>query len=55
MQEDEIDFVTCSNCESPCYIFELNPQGKVAVGFCAECGNDEPTEFFVPGGDTKPE
>lgn len=49
MSFDEIEFVTCGNCDTPCYIFEINAQGKVAVGFCAECGNDEPTEFLIPG------
>ncbi len=47
--DEEIDFVTCLNCDTPCYIFDLNPQGKVASAFCGECGNDEPTEFAVPG------
>lgn len=47
--EDEIDYVTCMNCDTPCYIFDLSPQGTVASAFCGECGNDEPTEFSVPG------
>jgi hypothetical protein len=49
MNPDEIEYVTCANCDTPCYVFEINAQGKVAVGFCAECGNDEPTEFTIPG------
>lgn len=47
--DDEIDYVTCINCDTPCYIFDINPQGKIVSAFCGECGNDEPTEFVIPG------
>ncbi len=49
MGDEEIDYVTCMGCDTPCYIFDLGPDGKVASAFCTECGNDEPAEFAVPG------
>ncbi len=52
--DDEIDYVTCMNCDTPCYIFDINAKGQITSAFCSECGNDEPTEFAIPGQE-KPE
>lgn len=45
---EEVDFVTCNNCETPCYQFELDRRGSIASAFCALCGNDDPKEFRLP-------
>ena len=45
---EEVDFVTCANCETPCYQFELDMRGSLTSAFCAACGNDDPTEFRLP-------
>jgi hypothetical protein len=50
VNEDEVDYVECASCETPCYTFDLNAQGVIMTAICAECGNDDPLEFRVPGG-----
>ncbi len=45
---EEVDYVTCANCETPCYQFDLDAKGKVTAAFCAMCGNDDPREFRMP-------
>ena len=55
MDDREIDYVTCIGCDTPCYIFDLDPQGKVISAVCTECGNDDPVEFVVPGREKKEE
>jgi hypothetical protein len=47
--DDEIEYVTCTGCDTPCYIFDINPQGKIVAAVCTECGNDDPNEFVIPG------
>ncbi len=54
MGDDEIDYVTCINCDTPCYVFDIGADGRVASAFCSECGNDEPTEFSIPGQESQP-
>ena len=45
---EEVEFIICSNCETPCYSFELDQKGNVANGFCALCGADEAKDFRLP-------
>ncbi len=45
---EEIDYLVCRNCESPCYVFEVDAKGTVASAFCSVCGADGPAEFRVP-------
>ena len=47
---EEVEFVICSNCETPCYSFELDRKGNVANGFCALCGADEAKDFLAEKG-----
>jgi hypothetical protein len=47
----DIDYLVCKNCESPCYVFELDAKEKVANAFCQTCGNDEAAQFRNPEGD----
>jgi hypothetical protein len=45
---EEIDYLVCLSCESPCYVFELDAKQRVTSAFCQVCGNDEPSEFRTP-------
>ena len=27
---EEIDYLICRNCDTPCYVFEMDPKGKIA-------------------------
>ena len=46
---DEVDFIKCKNCDSPCYDFEIDPRrGVIVEALCAACGNDDPTAFHLP-------
>ena len=47
----DIDYLTCKNCESPCYVFELDAREHVANAFCQMCGNDDVSEFRKPDDD----
>lgn len=42
------DYVVCNNCETPCYMFELDRKGEIASAFCQLCGSDDPKEFRPP-------
>jgi hypothetical protein len=43
--EEEVEYLTCKNCETPCYVFDLDAKGNVAAAMCTMCGNDDPQEF----------
>jgi len=45
---EEVDFIICNNCETPCYSFELDRKGNVQTAFCTLCGADEPKDFRLP-------
>lgn len=47
MDENEVEFVICKQCETPCYNFEIN-KGKIISAYCSACGNDETDEFEIP-------
>lgn len=49
MAHEEVDFIECDNCGTPCYVFELDEYYKVKSALCTTCGNDSPIEFRVPG------
>ena len=44
----DIDFIVCKNCESPCYVFELDAKDAVLNAFCQVCGNEDIALFKVP-------
>jgi len=50
---EEIDYLICRNCDTPCYVFEMDPKGKIASAFCSVCGADGPDEFRVPDADER--
>ena len=44
----EPDFVVCTQCETPCFTFEWDFQAfRLREAFCATCGNDELDEFEI--------
>ena len=43
--DEEIDYLTCKNCDTPCYVFELDAKGDVESAMCSLCGNDDPDQF----------
>ncbi len=45
---EEVDFVVCLNCDTPCYSFEYEEKRGILSAFCAVCGNDEVKEFRIP-------
>ena len=45
----EVDFLECKACDSPCYTFQIDQErGSIVQALCAVCGNDDPSEFRVP-------
>ncbi len=45
----DVEYIECKNCESPCYNFEIDQRrGLIVQALCTVCGNDDPTDFFVP-------
>jgi len=40
----EIDYLICKNCNSPCYVFEVE-MGRVTEAQCLVCGNEETSMF----------
>ena len=45
----DVDYLVCQNCDTPCYVFELDPKGeKVVSAYCLVCGNDNDEEFKIP-------
>jgi transcription elongation factor Elf1 len=45
---EEIDYLVCNTCETPCYVFEVDAKDKITSAYCGSCGNDEPKDFRVP-------
>ena len=48
---DEVEFIVCLNCDTPCYSFECDAKKVVVSAFCGVCGNDETKEFRLPTDD----
>ena len=45
-EEREIDYLICRECNTPCYIFEIDG-GKVQEALCQICGNDVTGRFAI--------
>ena len=45
-EDREIDYLMCRQCNTPCYIFEVE-SGAVTDAQCLVCGNDTPTMFAI--------
>ncbi len=39
-EDREIDHLMCSECGTPCYVFEMD-EGRLTEAMCLVCGNDE--------------
>lgn len=48
---EEVAFIVCLNCDTPCYSFEYEERKGIVSAFCAICGNDEIKEFRLPTDD----
>ncbi len=44
----EVDYIICNNCETPCYVFDVDRRGSITSAYCQACGNDDPAEFRLP-------
>jgi len=40
----EIDYLICKQCNSPCYVFEMD-KGNIGEAQCLVCGNEDVTMF----------
>jgi hypothetical protein len=40
----EVDYLVCSQCGTPCYVFEME-DGRIAEAMCLVCGNDDVALF----------
>lgn len=45
-EREEVDYLICRQCNSPCYVFEMD-QGKVTEALCEVCGNDDILLFNI--------
>ncbi len=45
---EDVDYLVCQNCESPCYVFELDKANHVVSAYCQICGGDDPEDFRLP-------
>ena len=45
---EEVDYLICRNCESPCYVFELDSKQRIVSAFCQVCGGDDAEDFRIP-------
>jgi hypothetical protein len=43
-EDQEIDYLMCTQCGTPCYVFELEGS-KILEATCLVCGNDEVAQF----------
>ena len=48
---DEVDFIVCLNCDTPCYFFEYDAKKGIVSAFCEVCANDDPLQFRPPSDD----
>jgi len=49
MPHEEVDFIECDNCGTPCYVFEMDENYKLTSALCTTCANDEIGKFRIPG------
>ncbi len=45
-EEKEIDYLICRECNTPCYIFEMEGD-RVREAQCQVCGNEDPSRFSI--------
>jgi hypothetical protein len=45
-EDREIDYLICRQCNTPCYIFEMDA-GRITEAQCLVCGNDGPGLFII--------
>ena len=45
-EDREVDYLMCSQCGTPCYVFEVEV-GHVTEALCLACGNDVVSMFTV--------
>lgn len=45
-EDREIDYLTCSQCGTPCYVFEVDGS-RIVDATCLVCGNDEVRLFNI--------
>jgi hypothetical protein len=43
-EDQEIDYLMCSQCGTPCYVFEMDGS-RIVEATCLVCGNDEVAMF----------
>jgi hypothetical protein len=46
IEDREIDYLMCSQCGTPCYVFEMDGS-RVTEAMCLVCGNDEVRLFNI--------
>ena len=45
-EDREIDYLMCSQCGTPCYVFEMEG-ARILEATCLVCGNDEIRLFNI--------
>jgi len=45
-EDREVDFLICRNCQTPCYVFEMD-SGRIQDAQCLVCGNDSASQFTI--------
>lgn len=45
-EDREIDYLICKQCNSPCYIFEMDGS-RISEAQCLVCGNDGALMFMI--------
>lgn len=45
-EEREIDYLICRDCNTPCYIFEMEGD-RVREALCQVCGNEDAARFSI--------
>jgi hypothetical protein len=45
-EDREVDYLICSQCSTPCYVFEMDGS-RVVEAQCLVCGNDAISQFTL--------
>ena len=45
-EREEVDYLICRQCNSPCYVFEMD-RGRITEAQCTMCGNDDILFFNI--------
>ncbi|HEV8117531.1 MAG TPA: hypothetical protein VGQ32_03345 [Thermoanaerobaculia bacterium] len=40
VEEQEVEYLVCRLCDSPCYVFEMDG-GRLLEALCQMCGNED--------------